>query len=659
MIAPGATTTQIEVSSLDNESSYGERSKDEQVVIQLLTAEQSGSGSGSSSYTIDSPSQATITIRENDDGATPQVNSLCSTCGKTDLLPSSPASDGGDPGKGAVSSSGIDVANGQVENVDPGLTSSGFGETFGPSLAWSNISALSNTDTYGVGWVDSSLPSFQQFPDGQILVVASGTSALWFDPNQQQSGTTYVAEFYEGSEYTLQADAGSNEFLLTDPQGDQIRFYGFGSNVAEPVRGQFKSLTDPGGNTTTVTSDNADGQIAEVQRSSTTNGVTTTESFVYTYGADTNSLGDSVVQNVELRRQVGSGNWIPIRQAVFTYYGDTSSYGNPGDLETEQIKDGNGHVLDTSYFRYYQPSKANGYTDGLEYYFSPESYARLAQAMSQINVDPLAAGDALVAPYADDYYQYDTQQRVTLETTQGAGAIGPGTYTYSYTTNTNPNYTPGYNAWQTKTVETLPDGNENIYYTNYAGEVMLTDFSDINDPTNPALSGKDWITLDRYDGQGRLIEEAEPSAVTGYSDGNADLMNFQQDGTSMYLSNSSGVINLYDYGASTTATSTTPGDVLGYAKDDKVQVGQVGTPILLDSTQYIANTANGVTVYPQATSTVYRNADGTGAETTTDTYTWYAGTNQIQSDTTTAPVVSGAGSRSQVGTLENKGFPRA
>ena len=261
----------------------------------------------------------------------------------------------------------------------------------------------------------------------------------------------------------------------------------------------------------------------------------------------------------------------------------------------------------------------------------------------------MTATDAQVAPYADDYYQYgdyqiNHSQQVTLETTQGAGADGPGTYTYSYTTSTN---TSGYNRWKTKTIETQPDGNTNTYYTNDAGEVMLTDFHDINDPTNPSLQGDDWITLDLYDSQGRLTEEVEPSTFISdngayYDETKGGLMNFQADGTSPYLSDSSGVIHLDDYGTATTATSTTAGDVLGYAKDEKIQVGQTGTSVLLSSAQYIKHTAGGVTVYPQASSTIYRNTDGTGAETTSDAYTWYTGTNQIESDTTTAPVIASA-----------------
>ena len=36
----------------------------------------------------------------------------------------------------------------------------------------------------------------------------------------------------------------------------------------------------------------------------------------------------------------------------------------------------------------------------------------------------------------------------------------------------------GYNAWKFQTVETLPDGNTNTVYTNFAGQVMLTVFQD-------------------------------------------------------------------------------------------------------------------------------------------------------------------------------------
>jgi hypothetical protein len=76
--------------------------------------------------------------------------------------------------------------------------------------------------------------------------------------------------------------------------------------------------------------------------------------------------------------------------------------------------------------------------------------------------------------------------------------------------------------------------------------------------------------------------------------------------------------------------------VFGYAKDTKLN------GILQSQTPYFSRTANGVTIYPVATQTVYRNTDGTGAETTSYSYTWFTSTLQMQSMTVTKPVISTA-----------------
>src|SRR5262249_35087985 len=59
-----------------------------------------------------------------------------------------------------------------------------------------------------------------------------------------------------------------------------------------------------------------------------------------------------------------------------------------------------------------------------------------------------------------------------------------------------------------------------------------------------------------------------------------------------------------------------------------------------NATQYFAHTAGSVTVNPVATRTVYRNTDGTGAETTSFAYTWFSSSAQVQSVTATLPVIS-------------------
>jgi len=64
--------------------------------------------------------------------------------------------------------------------------------------------------------------------------------------------------------------------------------------------------------------------------------------------------------------------------------------------------------------------------------------------------------------------------------------------------------------------------------------------------------------------------------------------------------------------------------------------------ILQSSQQYFARTAGGATVYPEANMSVYRNTDGTGAETTSSSYTWFAGSTMIESTTVSKPIVSTA-----------------
>src|SRR5271156_7166226 len=98
-----------------------------------------------------------------------------------------------------------------------------------------------------------------------------------------------------------------------------------------------------------------------------------------------------------------------------------------------------------------------------------DSFARLTTAVG----DPFTATDSQVAPYADNYFQYNSDMQVSEAVLQGEGCSscsgGLGTYTYTYTTSDNPD---GYNSWATRTVETQPDGNVNIVYSNYAGEQM-------------------------------------------------------------------------------------------------------------------------------------------------------------------------------------------
>jgi RHS repeat-associated protein len=543
----------------------------------------------------------------------------CSCTGPGDL---DTTTDAANPHNASLFSGvGVRYADGTVRQVSRDLSSSGFGIGWGQTRSWTNGKGYA-AGFNGNGQVATQQPFLISANSGAtIVVVNNGTTARYFD----LVGSTWVPHHYLQDQLTQ--NTGQHEFVLTDTNGDQLHFADFSISLPANEQGKLKSLADPDGNTTTVTAWTGDGKQQEVQRSTTSGGTTVTESYLYAYVASGGNAG--LVQSETLRRQVNGGAWATVRQVQYAYYDGVEAHGNLGDLKTVSVQDGAGTTLDTTYYRYYT-GETGGYVGGLKYVFTPASYARLVAAVGS-NV--AAASDAAVAPYADNYYEYDTSQRVTKEIAQGAGCSscsgGLGTFTYAYTASTN---AAGYNSWAMKTVETLPDGNSNTVYTNAYGEVMLKVYHDV-------ASNLNWDWFNQYDSQGRQILAASPSAVTGYDETKADLLN-KVSGNYQYLSDSTGLLQITDYYASTTATSTTAGGVAGYRQDVKLRQGESGTAILQSGVQYFSRTAGGTTIYPTATQTVYRNTDGTGAETTSYAYTWFASTTQPQSVAVTKPVIS-------------------
>jgi RHS repeat-associated protein len=505
------------------------------------------------------------------------------------------------------------------------LNSAGFGASWGQSRSWSNRPGYAGDSLYGFGTVDAGMPHLADVGGGTVALVSNGTTARFFDP----AGGAYQERFY--GKDTLTYDATAGEYTLTDLSGRRLRFDDFAALPAAQ-RGQLLGVTDADGHVTTVTRA-ADGTVSEVQRSDTIGGTTVTESYLYAYVAagDPNA---GRLASVVLRRRVNAGAWATVREADYAYYDGVEAHGNLGDLKTAVVRDAAGTALDTSYYRYYVTGEANGYAHGLKYALHPHSYARLAAAVA----DPLAATDAQLALYADNYFEYDSTQRVTKEVAQGEGcsvcSAGLGTYTFAYTVSGN---AASVNKWKVKTVETLPDGNQNVVYTNAYGEVMLKVFKEVS-------TGREWATFHQYDLQGREVLRAEPSAVSGYSEAYADLLHWTGTGYE-FLRDTQGLITRYVYASTTTATETAPGDVAGLLQYTAVQRGETTTASLQQLTRYFQHTAGGATVWPVAMSTAFRNPSaaspgGRQPQTTSSAYTWYSGTTQVQSQTVTAPAAT-------------------
>lgn len=318
------------------------------------------------------------------------------------------------------SPAGVRYFDGTVRLGFTDLASGGFGMRWGVTRGWTNEANMANGFS-GSGMLITQLPHLRQDGGGTITEVANGFNLRYFDP----SGSNYNARFFVQD--VLTANSTNHEYQIADPAGDLIRFNDFTVTPANE-QGVFKSFIDPNGNTISVTAWNSDGKVQDVQRS---NG-SLIESELYSYiGSGTNA---GLVSSVVLRRSTNGGSsWTTVRQVAYTYYSG-EAHGNIGDLKLAKVEDANSNVLDTTYYRYYT-GEGGGYLHGLKYVFRPDGYARLVAAQGS-NIDSIS--DTNASGFADDYFEYDTSQRVTKHTVAGAGGTtgsgnGLGTYTYAYT----------------------------------------------------------------------------------------------------------------------------------------------------------------------------------------------------------------------------------
>ncbi len=475
----------------------------------------------------------------------------------------------------------------------------------------------------GYGWQLTDMPYITWTAD-QTVVTFSPQKAYWFT----LSGSTYTAQF--GASQTLTHDAANHLYKFTDTDGTVYEFDDY--SYTDSQAGQFRKSVAPNGDTTEVTSWTSDGKIAEIQY--TLGGASVPyESHQFTYyGTSDPNAGRLYTVTVQ-RNSSDPVSWTNVQQVTYTYYdglSDTAN-GSLGDLKTAVCQswepDSSTWVGDdTYYYRYY--------TEGnlihcLKMAFDPQEYQNVENptASGGLGVsDPTVLTDAQLLPYSSEYYEYDSSRQVTSATIGGTC-----TYTYAYTASS---LSDGYNNWDQKTIETRPDGSTYTVYTNYLGEIILTDLADTS--SNHLYTYNEYGTSGYDDAQ--VILQAASSAVAGYTESGS---------LTVSLNASSGVLDQYVYYASTTATETTAGGVAGYLESESLLHGTGdSSPDVLDSYTYFAHEGTNddltITIYPAAQSTVYSEEGGAGAVTTDYAYTWYSGTLQVNEERTTLPAVSTA-----------------
>jgi RHS repeat-associated protein len=506
-------------------------------------------------------------------------------------------SGGGGGGGGGFSADPVRYATGEVKIAVQDLSSGGFGAPWGHTRSYSNQLSSQTGGNNGNSWTVGEWPYIVAAGAGAMCVV-TGTiyDAAWFDV----VGGSYVPRFY--MQCGLAHDTANQQFIYTDARGYVTKFFDYSSGIAPAQQGQFKSFTDLGGHEATAGYDATTHLISSFVRGSGGR----TLGFYYSYHGSGEHRGQ--LQDVTMKV-----NGVNVRRAAYDYYGSGDRNGNLNDLKHATIQQWNGlgwAGVAVNYYRYYKPGEANGFAHGLRYLVGPSGY----QKMKAAGITPERAGNGQLIKYADNYFQYDSASQEALAEKAAGGSLS---YRFTRTVSGNPN---GYNNWTYKTVEVLPDGTQNIVYTNYAAQVILSVYQS---------GSQQWFNYNQYDGGGRLVLAASSAAVQGFSEASPGLVTLYPH---------QGLVQVYVYYAS---TNLAMGAVAGYLQYEQVQQGGGGSPILLKQYQYSGRTAGGATTYQMWKETCYPDATDAllNILCKTYTYTWHGSSMQMAQQITTFPIV--------------------
>jgi len=570
--------------------------------------------------------------------------------GGTVVMPGQPELPHNDSHTGGNCSGGslVNYFSGEIIFQTTDIESKGFGGwgvTLDYATVLTNASYPGNANDFPIGqFCMMQWPRIVIDPWSQKWIAVTGARhTAAFDPSNSYNPMFFHAE-------SLSFDNVAHELTVLDGAGNRTIYYQFGEILPNGanVGGLFKRYYDAFGNVTQATwvpYDSPTGlihypRISLIQRSYTSGGNTYSENWNYSWSPATNQFSP-LLSDVRLTQTFNSNPAVPVRSVIYTY--DTS-----GNLSRAYITGGG--YPETKYYRYYPILPGSGFI-GLKYAVMGRGYERLKAAYggsdSTVDAAVVQNGDSIVAPYATRFAAYETgihpltwYPRVVQQTVQGEDTAGgecacgsngtqsSDTYLYSWgigsAYNTSNLTAPIlYNSYAIKMVESLPDGNSNVVYSNAVGEAIFKRFYE-------ASSGREWRTSIQYDANsGKEILCAMPSAVASYIE--------TGDFGSLFvtLNTNSGLIQTKIYNSTQAGT---PGP--GYLQSTYVKQGTNDpSPTIQSTLTYTTRTGVG-TIYPVASKTLYRNTGGGGPQTTNYTFAWQGSTNQELSKTTAYPAVT-------------------
>ncbi len=548
-------------------------------------------------------------------------------------------------GSGCATANPVTFSNGAVRLSVQDLEGLREDDWFGHRRSYTNRMAAPYLGPNGNNWLVHTMPYVAKRSEGAdifLAVMLEGARAVWF----KEDNGGWVPAFGE-EHVSLTHDATAGEYVLTEHNGlntpgsrsavVQWKFHDL--DQAADRKGLLKQRVDAGGDVVGVLGYSS-GQVTGLQRTLRDG---TLEKIEYAY-YDSTSVNDRRLKDATFtRKPAGQTNWVNVSQAGYTYYGDSEANGSLNDLKTvtqQQHINGSWAPVATTYYRYWKAGQlgfiTTGFTHGLKYVVDPAAYQRM---VADGIADPLNASDIQVADYADNYFEYSSLARYVTKEVASAGCAGcgggdgtAGDVFSDYLHNPGNFYTDDFNHWKIKTTVTHPDNFQEVVYTNYAGQVLMRVYRQI-DAATPIPQ---WAYFYTYDAQGRLAMSASPSAIAltdlATHETHLDLLN-KANGNYQYLKDTpsgsnEGLILTHTYDPTS-----------GQLSARKVQQGELGTPITLEAFEYQSASVNGHTLYPLTKHKAYPVAGGSAVETLFAYDEWHTVGTQVKRKTTTLPAI--------------------
>ncbi|MDR1496909.1 MAG: hypothetical protein LBS59_00635 [Puniceicoccales bacterium] len=509
------------------------------------------------------------------------------------------------------------VANGAVNPATGGasvssapLSATSFGIPVALSFDYSNL--LNSTALVGandtaslpaVNWLVSSSSRLLFLGENRICVLRGRTTTLWFYKVNGQ----WLSRF--GAHYLL-TQQGDGSFVLFNQGNDTSQhFNGQTTPTALPTDGLLISETLADGSATATCTYDGSGVL---QNTTIGNG-TISDTLTYTHSG-------GQLTAIVFTGQNGS------RRVECTYYTADGDKGREGDLQTVIVKDGatsTAAVINKTYYRYYGTTgtDADVFAHAVKFVVESATWDK----MTAVGLDPTTADNTTLAQYADLYFEYDDQKRVTTVTLAG----GSQTYQFSYEKSI---FWKDYNGWKTKTTITRPDNAVEIIFSNGYNQAMLRVLKDSADSNANA-----WYEGFTYNATGKIQLTVSSAAVDQIDEEWPWLFTIKAD---------AGLVNENAWVAAGAAKDYLQGRFVRRGNSEN------GTRTKIEDYNYITRTVGDNVSVLQSAHTIYRSdaSGGSAPAPTNFTYQFFTGTTQVQQRTTNFPTVPSSENGNDVGT---------